>query len=176
MSLRTFPLVCVLGFLLGSASQASAQNINATQELLKVDAAFARATSERGLEGWMSYLSDTAVISQPASMEPVSGIEKIRDRFAPLFAIRGFAITWKPRRAHVFASGNTGYTSGTYKWDTPDPDCQCTNSETGNYVTIWRRMNASQWKVTAFIPLGDYGIKCGCSRDFGLPITRLPEK
>ena len=156
---------CFLAAVCGWRNQATAQTGTPSKELLDVDRAFARATSDRGLEGWMSYLSDTVVISLSEPMQPVGGTENVRKHFASLFAIPGFTMKWEPDSAYIFSSGITGYTTGRYTIVTPNSLCRCTNTEYGSYVSVWRRPEGGEWKVKAFIPSLEGGMGCGCSRD-----------
>jgi len=157
-----FPIVCLLIVLPGWA-KLTAQQAAPSEELLRLDRAFARATLDHGLDGWMSHLSDTVVVSLSEPMEPIGGWRNVHKHFSTLFAIPGFTMRWRPGEAHVFSSGKTGYSAGTYQFVIPNPLCKCVNDERGTYVIVWRRSETGEWKVKAFVPSVESGTGCGCA-------------
>ncbi|MGH8286688.1 MAG: DUF4440 domain-containing protein [Steroidobacteraceae bacterium] len=53
----------------------------------------------------------------------------------------GFAIKWTPEKAVVGASGDVGYTTGTYEMTAEGA------TERGKYVTVWKKQSDGSWKV-----------------------------
>ncbi len=116
--------------------------------LLEADMAFARATAERGLEGWLSWFAPDARIFPPG--EPViEGLDAIKAHYLKT----GFdprPLTWKPAYAELSASGDLGYTVGYASW--PGTDDQGRKVAHGSkYLTVWRRQPGGAWKVAADI-------------------------
>jgi ketosteroid isomerase-like protein len=115
------------------------------EELKKADLAFAKATAERGLDGFTAYLAGDAMTIR-ADVPVVKGAKALADRWAPLLRDPSQSITWQPLEARISQSGDLGFTVGTY---------QITKSEgqarslvrSGKYVTIWRRQPSGEWKV-----------------------------
>ncbi len=97
------------------------------------DIAFAQATKERGLEGWMSFFADDAYVGTNPS---VRGKEDLRKYYQGLFARRDLKFEWTPDHAEVFASGIMGYTSGRYTMSFTNFQ-GTTVTQTGSYVTVW---------------------------------------
>jgi len=54
-------------------------------------------------------------------------------------------LTWKPLYADVGASGDLGYTWGSYLFTDTHPDGKV-ERETGHYCTIWKRQPDGRWK------------------------------
>ncbi len=113
--------------------------------LIAADEAFAAATAERGLEGWMASFDSTA-IQMDADRPFTPGVAFIRAAMASVFADSTFRLTWQPTHAFASAAGDLGYTLGTWqsRHYTADGKAQIS---TGKYVTIWRKQADGSWKV-----------------------------
>jgi ketosteroid isomerase-like protein len=114
----------------------------------EADIAFAQATKERGLEGWMSFFADDAYVG---TNPDVKGKLELRRFYARLFSRRDLVFEWAPEQSQVFPSGLMGYTSGRYKMSYTTFEGK-TASQTGSYVTIWQKQPDKSWKV-----LSDFG-------------------
>jgi len=55
-------------------------------------------------------------------------------------------LTWKPVYADMAASGDLGYTYGTFEFRSRDKDGKLT-VEYGKYVSIWKKQKDGSWKV-----------------------------
>lgn len=129
-----------------SAPRPGATNGPATPR--EADIAFAQATKERGLDGWMSFFADDAYVgTNPA----VKGKLDLRRFYARMFSRRDLVFEWAPEQSQVFPSGLMGYTSGRYKMSYTTFEGK-TASQTGSYVTIWQKQPDGSWKV-----LSDFG-------------------
>ena len=132
---------------LGSAVHAG-EDLDGAQALLAADRAFGRAAAERGLEGWLSFFAQDATIFPPRRAI-VTGLEAIRNHYGETgFTPEG--LTWEPVSAEVAASGDLGFSYGTWSFEGPGADGQ-TGRATGKYLTVWRRQADGSWKVIADI-------------------------
>lgn len=113
-------------------------------ELMAADRAFANETAERGLDGWMAYMAESAVMLP--GPQPVRGFSNVREFMLPALESENFSLAWEPTEAEVSADGNLGYTFGRYERKVTLEDGE-EQSVTGNYVTIWRRQADGRWKV-----------------------------
>ncbi len=116
-------------------------------QLMEADRAFARATAERGLDGWIGAMApDVARIDLQGAI--ARGPEAVRVHDAPLFTDPATRLTWDPTDAGVFVDGRHGFTRGKYKvtWAGGDAGGDPRTVGSGEYVTIWRR-NDGVWKV-----------------------------
>lgn len=125
--------------------------------LVALDEEFGRASAEKGLEGWLSFFAEDAAIF-PRNAPIVRGKSAIREQYAKThFTPEG--LTWKPAAAD--ASGDLGYTYGTWQWTGKDADGKPV-TQTGKYLTEWKKQKDGTWKVVA---------------DFGAPdLPPPPEK
>ena len=142
-------LSAVLTLVLLAPQDASPAPDDPARVLREADLAFCRATTERGLEGWLAWFADDAVVF-PAQGGLVSGSAPIRAHYTALaFPPAGFR--WEPEQAGLAASGDLGWTTG--RWGLDDGK-QITWR--GHYLSVWRRAEDG-WKVVA---------DCGGEPDF----------
>jgi len=128
------------------APQPGAQSGPATPR--EADIAFAQATKERGLDGWMSFFADDAYVG---TNPDVKGKLELRRFYQRLFSRRDLKFEWAPDHSEVFPSGIMGYTSGRYTMSYTTFEGK-TASQTGSYLTVWQKQPDGTWKV-----LTDFG-------------------
>ena len=116
------------------------------QELLQADRDWAIAAAAGDLDKVFSFWTDDAEIYAPGR-PPAIGIEQIRKFVEQRRALPGSTISWEPQVAKVAASGDFGYTRGTYELTIPTPRSSPTNVK-GTYVSLWRLDETHQWKCT----------------------------
>jgi len=114
--------------------------------LIQAEADFEAARAQKGMEGWLSFFSeDTAVIipGKPITFNKADMREQLTNTWNP-----GVTLKWQPVKADVSASGDLGYTVGTWqltgKSRKGDPV-----SMTGKYMTVWKKQTDGSWKVVA---------------------------
>lgn len=112
--------------------------------LMEADRAFAADVAAGGSEAWTSWFQEDGSVIQ-------EGTGEIRGRAAIEAAMAGLdepsvSLRWEPLRADIAASGDLGWTTGTWVSEGPDPEGGTVRSE-GRYVTIWRRQADGSWKV-----------------------------
>jgi ketosteroid isomerase-like protein len=130
---------------LGAAALIGGETNPRADVLADADRAFAKATAERGLDGFTSFLAGNAMTLRPDS-PVIIGRDELAKRWAPLLNDPAARITWQPLHAEIARSGDLGYTVGSY---------QITRTEagvarvagSGKYVTIWRKQRDGSWKV-----------------------------
>lgn len=111
--------------------------------LLKADRDFAQAVAQKGLEGWMSFMADQAVLLRP---QPVVGNDAVRNAMRETFANPNSKLTWTPTRGELFKSGNMGYTVGRFEAvQTGEKGEKFTVR--GTYLTVWQKQPDGSWKV-----------------------------
>jgi ketosteroid isomerase-like protein/quercetin dioxygenase-like cupin family protein len=99
------------------------------------------SASVKDLDKFMSYFAPDASVYAPG-MPVVTGTGPIRDAMTEMSSAPGFSLEFAPTRADVSASGDVGYTIGTYQMNTTG------TPEKGKYVTVWKKQSDGQWKVT----------------------------
>ena len=130
--------------LLGAACLA--QSTPSAQPVMDADRAFNRATQEKRLEGWMSYMADNIVLFNLDT--PVVGKEAVRKFYEPNFANADFTLTWEPTTGEIQPSGKVGYTSGRYTMKVKSAKGD-TIERHGSYLTVWGKQKDGSWKVIA---------------------------
>ncbi len=118
--------------------------------LMEADRAFAAAVAVGGSEAWASWFAEDGAMIQP-------GVGEIRGRGEILSSMAGLdepgvSLTWEPLRADIAASGDLGWTTGSYRSLSTGADGEVRAGQ-GRYVTIWRRQADGSWKVA--IDLGN---------------------
>ena len=109
------------------------------ETLKQVDRDFSTLSEKEGMKkAFLEYVADDGVLLRPNRL-PVVGKDAVGKLLEPV-ADEAFTLIWEPLYGSVAASGDLGYTYGTYEL-TVD-----TLLEKGTYVSIWRRDAAGQWK------------------------------
>jgi ketosteroid isomerase-like protein len=112
--------------------------------LLKAEADFEKARAEKGMEGWLSFFAEDAANVAPG--EPISiGKEVMRKRLEKEWNPE-LKLTWKPAKADVAASGDLGYTFGTWELTGKSKKGEPVHL-TGKYATVWKKQKDGTWKV-----------------------------
>lgn len=113
-------------------------------QLVQLEAEFMKAAAEKGSQGYMSYYADDAV-ELPNGENMLEGKEAIAKTMGFLDQ-KDNSLTWKPVHADMAASGDLGFTYGTYEFRSRDKDGKPTVSY-GKYATIWKKQRDGSWKV-----------------------------
>ena len=117
-----------------------------TKVLIDAEHAFAKATAERGIDGWMEFMAPNAV---ELAAEPLVGLDQIRAGMGKLFQRPGFKLSWEPTKAEFLGKGDdTGYVVGWYELRVNDSDGK-PQVEKGTYLTTWRKQKDGTWKVVS---------------------------
>ncbi len=119
---------------------------------MQADRDFAKATTDRGLDGWMEYMAINAVLLRD---EPLVGVDNIRLGMNKSFQTPGFKLTWDPTKAEFVGSGgDLGYTIGRYEVKFTGNDGK-PQSDHGTYLTTWKKQKDGSWKVVSDIGTPD---------------------
>src|SRR5678816_260891 len=117
----------------------SSANVEKEKETLKsLDSEWAAAISD--LDKFMSYYASDAAF-YPAGMPLATGTGPIREVLTKMNSAPGFSLKFVATRAEVAASGDVGYTSGTYEATASG------STEKGKYLTVWKKQSDGAWKV-----------------------------
>jgi uncharacterized protein (TIGR02246 family) len=113
-----------------------------------------RRLEARGVEAWASRDVER-IIGRHASggslivpCQPrIAGRARIRAHVARLLRDRNFALVFDPDRVVVARSGDLAYVVGTYLASATNPATGRPHSETGNYLTVYRRAGDGLWQA-----------------------------
>jgi ketosteroid isomerase-like protein len=123
-----------------AAEQGSAKD---KAELLRTDSEFSDAAQKIGIAAAFEKYADADAVMLPANENPVTGADGIRKQFADLRP--GTTLTWKPNKAEAAASGDLGYTLGTYVLRSKDKD-GAPITRYGKYCSVWKKQPDGNWK------------------------------
>jgi len=112
--------------------------------LRQMEGEFMKAAVEHGAAGYMSYYADDAV-EVPNGAAIISGKLNIAKTMGFLDD-KNNRLTWTPVGADVSASGDLGYTYGTYEFRALGKDGKPV-AEHGKYTSIWKKQKDGSWKV-----------------------------
>jgi ketosteroid isomerase-like protein len=139
---RVMSCAAVAAVLVVSACSGEDGGKGARAAVMGADVAFAQATRERGVEGWLEYFADSGVQVTPG--RNVVGKAAIRELMAAELGDTAHLLSWRPTSAEVSAGGDLGYTIGRWEWG---PRSGGAPERRGTYVTIWRKEADGRWKV-----------------------------
>ena len=112
-----------------------------TNLLFKLEAEFAHAVAEHGHAAFASYFAADGV-----ELDDGGGIAS-RDEIAQQPAWpEGTSLSWTPVRGDMAASGDLGYTYGTYIFKSKNKDGKIVASH-GKYMSVWKKQKDGSWKV-----------------------------
>jgi ketosteroid isomerase-like protein len=116
-----------------------------TPEMLKqLEAEFMKAAADKGSQGYMSYYADDSV-EVPNGGPLIQGKAEIAKGMSFLDD-KNNRLIWTPVGADISASGDLGYTYGTYEFHAIGKDAKPT-VQYGKYTSIWKQQKDGSWKV-----------------------------
>jgi len=149
MKTRFWLILLLVAFILGTLANSQSDG---TAALLKIENEFMKAAADHGSQGYLSYYSEDAV-------EVPNGTAFLQGK-AEIAKTMGFLdnpdnhLTWAPVGAGTAASGDLGYTYGTYEFRSKDKEDKPVVSH-GKYTTIWKKQKDGNWKVA--LDMGNTG-------------------
>lgn len=146
VSSSLFPVIAVVVVLLSfdTARAQSAPPASGADALRQLEADFMKATAEKGSQGYMSYYAEDAA-ELPNGADMLQGKETIAKTMGFLDD-KNNHLTWTPVHADMAASGDLGYTYGTYEFRFVDKDGKPV-IENGKYASVWKKQSDGSWKV-----------------------------
>ncbi len=149
MKTKYWLLLLLAGFMLGALANSQSDGSAA---LVKIENDFLKAAADHGSQGYISYYADDAV-ELPNGDAILQGKENIA-KTMKFLDDPGNHLTWAPVGAGMAASGDLGYTYGTYEFTSKDKDGKPVVDH-GKYATIWKKQKDGSWKVA--LDMGNSG-------------------
>jgi ketosteroid isomerase-like protein len=131
---------------------ACARSANVDQEretLMRLDREW--SANVKDMDKFVSYYAPDATV-YPSGMPMATGPGPIRDALSKITSMPGFSLQFAPTKADVSASGDIGYTTGTYQ------AAMNGTTENGKYVEVWKKQPDGSWKVREDIFNADSGV------------------
>ena len=147
MKLKTMLTVFVL-LLLCATTMLVAQKPSPNpdeQAIRKLDKDWSAAAGSKDIDKTLSFYSDDAS-ALPFNAPLASGKDQIRQLWAHLASLPGFALNFAPTKIEVAKSGDLAYDVGTFELKTSDAQGN-TNTQVGKYTVVWKKQRDKQWKA-----------------------------
>ena len=114
--------------------------------IMQADRDFARATAERGVEGWLAYF-ETNGSQVNGGGTVTTGLPAIRTLMTPTLSDPALRLRWEPIDALVGPSARLGSTVGRWELTRRDSSGVDRVASRGTYLTVWRRQADGRWKI-----------------------------
>lgn len=120
--------------------------------LTDTDRFYSALSAEKGMNASFLAMFDSSAVLLRTNQMPIEGYDAIRISLMSE-SDSTFTLTWEPKFAKMAASGDIGYTYGTYQIKD-----RATDSITGvgKYATIWIKQSDGKWK--AILDTGNPGL------------------
>lgn len=142
--LAKFVCLAVLASILGCSDSASVNVESERQAILEADREWAAAARTGDVAKLVGFWSDDAINFFPyqpvAKGKAAIGELVRRNRSRP-----NFSLSWEPQEAIVAASGDLGYSYGTFQLSFENGDHELVSTN-GHYVCIWKKQADGSWK------------------------------
>jgi len=132
-----------IGFVLASCQSGEEDTNELRHQVLETDRNFNAMAQEKGIAKAFIYYADERVIKPSPGNQPIVGKFALME-FYKNNPPGAYTLTWEPLRAE--ASGNMGYTFGSYTHVSKTKDGQRDTTQYGNYVSIWKRKKDGSWR------------------------------
>ncbi len=133
------------GVLLLSAATFAQNTPDEASLLMQLDRDFDKATTEKGVDGWVAYFAPNGSMLGDTS-KPITGADEIRKAMEPAFRDSSFSLRWHPVKAEMLIPGVLGYTIGRWEslWKNKEGKIM---KSTGSYTSLWKKQPDGSWKI-----------------------------
>lgn len=128
-------------FLAATCFATKTKSDKGSELLLKLEANFAADVAKHGHEAFLTYFADDGVEVVDGGGFDTKDVMRKREPWPP-----GTTLTWTPIKAEMSASGDLGYTYGTYVFTARNKEGKPI-ANYGKYTSIWKKQKDGQWKV-----------------------------
>jgi ketosteroid isomerase-like protein len=113
-------------------------------ELVEAERQFAQMAADEGIsEAFLAFADDNAVLMRGNKV--IEGKEAIKARFENSPFDPTAQLSWAPDFIDVAASGDLGYTYGSYSYSVTD-SLGNESQSSGIFHTVWKRQEDGKWK------------------------------
>ena len=141
-------LILILSF----TACSNKKTVNDSKVLSDTDRFYSALSAEKGMNASFLAMFDSSAVLLRANKMPIEGYEAIRTSLLNE-SDSTFTLTWEPKFAKMAASGEMGYTYGTYQIKYKATD---SIAGVGKYATIWIKKSDGTWK--AILDTGNPGL------------------
>jgi ketosteroid isomerase-like protein len=137
-------LIGVCALLVPATRSYSGEITGEAKILAKLDDAWSASAGQRDLNKLVSFYAADAV-AYPPGAGMAHGTAEIRKVWEGI-TDPNYALSWVSTQAAVAASGDIGFTSGTFQESTTGSDGKVTKA-TGKFLCVWRKQQDGGWKA-----------------------------
>lgn len=154
MKTNKIAIFCSILLVMAIAFSACKNNIHPTDSkvLADTDRFYSALSAEKGMNTAFLAMFDSAGVMLRANHVPIEGFSAIKT-YLLSESDSSFILTWDPIFAKISASGDMGYTYGTYQIKDKASD---SIAGVGKYTTIWQKKSDGKWK--AMLDAGNPGL------------------
>jgi uncharacterized protein (TIGR02246 family) len=113
-----------------------------------VEVAWNKDSASKDADKWASYFTDDGSGLYPGA-GILNGRAAIKAYMAPVLADPNFALTFQSTRMEAAKGGDMVYSQGTYSMTVTNQKTKKPVTETGKYLTIYRKQADGSWKAVA---------------------------
>jgi ketosteroid isomerase-like protein len=146
MKIHLLPAIVSLILLSGCHTKSEGERADQwKQEIRETEQAFSDLSEKEGIaRAFLAYAAEDAVLMRNNQL--IEGREAIAKRLEENQPyLENATLTWKPDFVEVSASGELGYTYGSYTMTTADSLGNKSES-TGVFHTVWKRQKDGAWR------------------------------
>jgi uncharacterized protein (TIGR02246 family) len=138
---------CVIGLSLLSGACSDTPAPAADQKAIKDgEVTWASDWAAKDLDKIVSHYADDADVLNP-DMPIMKGKDAIRAGLTGMLADKNLSLSFTTVSAQVSKGGDLAYTEGTYSMTTTNPKTKRPVTETGKYVTVYKKQADGKWKA-----------------------------
>ena len=122
-------------------------DVGAIKDAIKADEkAWNDQFKSKDLNGLVShYASDTYFVAP--GVKPASGSTDVRKAYAEALGDQNFAVSFASDKIDVAESGDIAYSRGRFSEKYTDPATKQVKSDSGSYITIYKKQDDGSWKA-----------------------------
>lgn len=124
------------------------------KELRAIESQWNTDYNTRNVDAVMGHYAEDAALANPG-MQLAAASDSRRNAITQFLSDPNLKISFESDRVQVAKSGDLAYTRGHFTLQGTDPATKQPRTDTGNYLTVWKRQSDGSWKaVEDFITPG----------------------
>lgn len=138
------------------------------KELRGIETQWNTDYNTRNVDAVMAHYAEDAALANPGAPLAAAS-ESRRTAITQFLADPNLKISFESDRVQVAKSGDLAYTRGHFTLQATDPATKQPRTDTGNYLTVWKKQSDGSWKaVEDFITPG---AAAPAAADAAAPVT-----
>ena len=124
------------------------------KDLRAIEAQWNKDYNSRDVDAIMGHYAEDAALANPG-MQLVAASDSRRAAITQFVSDPNLKLSFESDRVQVAKSGDLAYTRGHFTMQGTDPATKQPRTDTGNYLTVWKKQSDGSWKaVEDFITPG----------------------